>query len=206
MDVYGDELADKIKDDIGAMNRLIDQLLLIAQLDASAASRSPWDRAPLREIAEDVISRLAPGAINQGVQLELQVIEPVAVEGRREAIAAALRNLIENSIRVTPPGQRVTVFVGPSAQLRVRDGGAGLTAEALSQLSRRHARADHASKSGAGLGLAIVSKIMGSHGGRLETRPERRELCLVFGAGAALPAVPAGRRTRKRPDPDPGGQ
>ncbi|GAA0648445.1 sensor histidine kinase [Brevundimonas lenta] len=206
MDVYGDELADKVKADIGAMNRLIDQLLLIAQLDASVAARSPWDRVALREVAEDVIGRLAARAINDDIRLELQVVEPVTVYGRREALAAALRNLIENSLRVTPAGQRVTVFVGPSAQLRVRDGGKGLSPEQLSQLSRRHARADHASKTGAGLGLAIVSKIMGSHGGRLETRPDRRELCLVFGEEAAAVAPKRARRKAKRPDPIPGGQ
>jgi two-component system OmpR family sensor kinase len=176
----GDPVARKIRADVAGMNRLIEQLLLIAQLDAASASRVHHDKVALHEVAADVITRLAPGAIDDGVNLELEIEEPATVLGRREAMAAALRNLVENAMRVTPRGQAVTVFVGPGARIRVRDGGPGVEPDQLNHLSRRLTRADHASLGGAGLGLAIVSRIMASHGGRLETAPARRELQLVF--------------------------
>ena len=50
----------------------------------------------------------------------------------------------------------------------------------LAELSRRYRRGDHASASGAGLGLAIVACIMAAHGGRIETREPRSELSLTF--------------------------
>lgn len=180
LEAYGDPLAHKIKSDIRAMNRLIEQLLLIAQLDADVAARLAYDAVDLADVARDVVSRHAPLAIADGIGLELQVLGAPKVTGRREAIAAALRNLIENGLRVTPRDQQVTVIVGPGAELRVQDGGPGLTPARLDQVSQRLSRADNASFEGAGLGLAIVNKIMASHSGRLTTVPEARELKLVF--------------------------
>lgn len=72
------------------------------------------------------------------------------------------------------------VAAGPGASLSVIDGGGGLTSERLANLSQRYRRGDHASIRGAGLGLAIVSRIMTAHGGRMETRPDRSERILVF--------------------------
>ena len=64
----------------------------------------------------------------------------------------------------------------------MRDEGPGLALERLRDLVQRHRRADHASKDGAGLGLAIVDRIMAAHGGTLETDPADRELVLRFPA------------------------
>jgi signal transduction histidine kinase len=178
--IYGDPLASKIKADIARMNRLVDQLLLIAQLDADAAARTAHDLVALSNVAEEVTARLAPMAIANGRRVELQVLDEAIVYGRREAIAAALRNLIENALRVTGPGGAVTTIVGPGGQLSVQDEGPGLTPEQLTRLVNRLSRADHASSDGAGLGLSIVSKIAESHHGTLEARPERRQLRLIF--------------------------
>ncbi|MCS6627902.1 HAMP domain-containing histidine kinase [Roseibacterium beibuensis] len=180
LDSYGDPLARKIRADIAGMNKLVEQLLLLAQLDEASASRVLRDRVELHQVAAGVISSLAPRAIDEGVELELELVEEVAILGRHEAIAAALRNLIENSMRVTRPGVPVTVLVGPGARLRVRDGGPGVDPLQLEHLKRRHCRAGHPSSEGAGLGLAIASRIMASHGGRLETSPTERELQLIF--------------------------
>ena len=106
----------------------------------------------------------------------------VGASPRREAIAAALRNLIENAARVTPAGGTIQVFAGPHALLGVRDEGPGLALERLRDLVQRHRRADRASKGDAGLGLASVDRIMAAHGGTLETDPADRELVLRFPA------------------------
>jgi signal transduction histidine kinase len=74
----------------------------------------------------------------------------------------------------------VRVAAGPGACLHVADEGPGLSAEALARLTRRHARADHASREGAGLGLNIVERIMAAHGGTLRSDAERRTLTLRF--------------------------
>lgn len=176
--------AARLKSDVAAMQRLISQLLLLAQIDAATAAQLAPETIALKDVAVDVVSLMAPGIIAEGKTIALDTCDPVpTVRGRREAIAAALRNLVENAVRVTPPGGTIHVRVGPDAVISVRDGGAGLSPDRLRELVQRHKRADHASKDGAGLGLAIVDRIMAAHGGTLETDPARRELFLRFPSG-----------------------
>lgn len=170
----------RLKRDVSAMSRLVDQLLVLAQLDAQAAAPVSATSVDLAEIATEIVSQYAPLAVADDKSVALELNGDVLVKGRREAIGAALRNLVENGLRVTPSSGTVTVTAGPGARLSVSDGGGGLTPERLADLSQRYRRGDHASTSGAGLGLAIVSRIMAAHGGWIETRPDRSELILVF--------------------------
>ncbi|WOF45004.1 HAMP domain-containing histidine kinase [Sphingopyxis indica] len=173
--------AVRLKGDVAAMRRLIDQLMLLAQIDAATAAQLAPEPVSLADLAGDVVSYLAPAIIAQGKTIALDPGEGATiVPGRREAIGAALRNLIENAVRATPAGGAVKVRVGPGAVIGVRDEGPGLSSERLRDLVRRHSRADHASRDGAGLGLAIVDRIMTAHGGKLATDPAERELSLRF--------------------------
>src|SRR3546814_1964069 len=92
--------------------------MLLAQIDAASAAQFPLESVSLVEIARDVVSLLAPGIIAEGkaITLDAGSGHPVA-RGRREAIAAALRNLIENAVRVTPTGSTVTIRVGPDPEI-----------------------------------------------------------------------------------------
>lgn len=175
------EQAARLKGDVAAMRRLIDQLMLLAQMDAQEAAATATDDVDLAELASDVIARMAPVVIASGRMIELidQGVPP-PVRGRREAIGAALRNLIDNAVRVTPLAGTIQVFLDDSARIRVSDGGPGLSAEQLDRLVQRTARADHASPDGAGLGLAIIHRIMQVHGGAIRTAPETSSLILEF--------------------------
>lgn len=175
--------APRLRGDLLAMRRLIDQLMLLARVDAQNFARSIRDTLSLADVSADVVSLLAPAAIGADKSLSLtRVGEAPVITGQREAVAAALRNIVENALRVTPAGGTVTVFIGPGPRLRVKDEGAGLTPARLQELTRRHLRADHASREGAGLGLAIVARIMAAHGGRLHSAPDAREVILDFAA------------------------
>lgn len=172
--------AAQLRLDVAAMRRLIDQLMLLAQIDAEHAAHLPPAPVDLVEVAGDVVAQLAPAVLAGGKAIELSGEAIGAILGRREAVAAALRNLIENALRVTPQGIPVVVLADRPGELAVRDGGAGLSPERLDVLVQRLRRADHASMNGAGLGLAIVARIMAAHGGRLVTNPDKRELRLIF--------------------------
>ena len=172
--------ARQLQQDVAAMSHLIDQLLVLAQLDAHAVAPTAQGPVNLAAIATDCVTHSAPLAVGVGRSVALELHDPSTVAGRREAISAALRNLVENALRVTPPGGTVTVKAGPGPALWVCDGGPGLAPARLVELSRRYRRGDHSSNSGAGLGLAIVSRIMSAHGGRIETRPDTSELGLIF--------------------------
>lgn len=63
----------------------------------------------------------------------MQHCDPLPVSGRREAVAAAVRNLFENAIRVKPDGDDVIARCGPGPQMRVSDGGQGTDASLPAQ-------------------------------------------------------------------------
>ncbi|WBH18040.1 sensor histidine kinase [Sphingomonas radiodurans] len=170
--------ASRLREDVAQMRRLIDQLMLLAQVEADAASLTSPSRIDLADLAGDVIARMAPIALDRSAHLELAADMPVWASGRREAIGAALRNLLENALRVTPPGGTILVRVTADGTMAVRDEGPGLSTSSLADLVGRHRRADYASTDGAGLGLAIVDRIVKAHGGTLSTAPDAREIRL----------------------------
>lgn len=181
LDGMDDPAAVRLKGDVAAMRRLIDQLMLLAQMDAQEAAATATDSVDLADLAGDVVARCAPGVIHAGRMIELASEgAPVLVRGRYEAIAAALRNLIDNAVRVTPPAGTVHVVLDGSAMIRVIDGGPGLSEDQLGLLVKRNRRADHASPDGAGLGLAIVDRIMQVHRGAIRTDPVNSTLILDF--------------------------
>jgi len=172
--------ARRMLNDLAAMNRLIEQLLILAQLDAYAAAPQPFSTLNLSDVALDAINQMALDAARRGVTLALQLNNPRPVSGRREALAAAIRNLIENAIRVTPDGGEVVVTCGPGPKLRVSDGGQGIDPSALAELCDRFRRGDHASTGGAGLGLSIVARVMEVHRGAIGTDKTAAAFVLSF--------------------------
>ncbi len=180
LDRLGSSEALRLKKDVAAMNRLVGQLMLMAQVESYVAAPIARDPVSLAEVAAEVAAQLAPLAATQGRHLELKIHAEVMVAGIRETLVAAVRNLVDNALRVTPVDGLVVISVGPGPKICVGDEGPGLSPNDLERLSRRFARADHASASGAGLGLAIVARIVEIHDAELVTDPQKKEICLSF--------------------------
>lgn len=157
--------AERAQQDVQSMARLVDQLLGMARLEAMPADRMPT--IDLAEIARDVVARLAPIAIEAGRELAFSDQGGALALGEGEAISAALRNLVENALRVTPAGGTVLVEAGPGPELLVADEGPGLPADGVATLFERWRQGDTTTRGRAGLGLAIVARTMEIHGGRV---------------------------------------
>jgi len=155
-----------LRADVDRMARLVNQLLLVAQLEALTIH--PDDKADLSALATELATLLAPYAIksDRGVAV-LNADHPVVVRGNRDALYQALRNLAENALKYTPPGTEIEIEVDRSGAVSVSDFGPGIPEAQREHLFRRFWRADRRHSSGAGLGLAIAHRIAMAHAGQL---------------------------------------
>ena len=164
--VEGNGEITKIKTDVVRMNRLVDQLLRVARLDAIALDVS--DAVDLNDVASEIVAAMVPWSLARKRTIALQAdTEPVLVKGNRYAIGDAVRNLVENAVAHAPPSSEVTVSTSTNGTVSVADHGPGISAEQRKHIFERFWRGSGKGGSGAGLGLAIVMEIMKAHQGSI---------------------------------------
>ncbi|RYG32142.1 MAG: HAMP domain-containing histidine kinase [Burkholderiales bacterium] len=169
LELDGDKIdRQKLSDEVEALIRLTSQLLASANAERLAIDTTA--RADLTELARDVVSSMTPLAIQAGVDLGYSEKSAKAeVCGDSDAISHALRSLIENALKYTPPGKAVTVQVADDPPtLTITDEGPGVPAIRRDKIFERHSRSQFVNGSGAGLGLSIVRRIMTAHRGKID--------------------------------------
>src|SRR5881296_983259 len=131
------------------------------------------------EVVESVLAIIKPRADVGGVTLTADLPGPLTVHADRDRLAQILINLVDNAVKYTPHGGRVTVSARPVAAGRVvvaiEDTGVGIPAEDLPRITERFYRVDKARSrelGGTGLGLAIVKHLVAAHGGQLDIESE----------------------------------
>ena len=99
---------------------------------------------------------------------------PAPIRADRDALALALRNLVDNALKYSPEVSPVRVSVQPRgafAGISVEDQGAGIGKDERRKVFRKFVRgtaADAMNVKGTGIGLAMAEQIVRAHGGRLE--------------------------------------
>ncbi|SDS70754.1 sensor histidine kinase [Bradyrhizobium canariense] len=160
------KLRQKLHDDIDSMSRIINQLLEVAELDAVVVTQS--EQTDLASVGSEVVQAMAPLALRQNRSVALMAAaEPVWVRGNAEMIRRAIRNLVENALHHTPPGTTVEVNVGRDGSVLVSDEGPGVPPAERELIFQRFWRKDRRRSGGAGLGLAIVRRIVDAHNGSI---------------------------------------
>jgi signal transduction histidine kinase len=152
------------------MDRLIEQLLTLAHVDAdSALNREPTD---LRHVVSGVVRDLQPLADAKHVALSVARVEPALVLGDELKLSQLVANLVDNAIKYSPNTARVIVSVWQqrdAAFVTVSDTGQGIPAPEIDNVFRRFHRVDSVrstnGRGGHGLGLPLCRWIARAHGG-----------------------------------------
>lgn len=161
------------------LTRLVDQLLDLSRLESGDV---PIEREEVEfePLLSQVLSEIEVASSGCGVAVESKLpggLPPVFVD--RERIHQVLFNLLDNAVRFTPTGGRVTVSAtrrDGTLEVRVSDTGAGIASEHLPRLFERFYRVDPARSrdgGGTGIGLAIARSVVEAHGGRIWAESER---------------------------------
>jgi signal transduction histidine kinase len=131
------------------------------------------------ELTEQVVDECREMAASADHRLELHAAEGhPRIRADREAMAIALRNLVDNAIKYSPESSTVTVSVkrqGDLAGISVEDQGMGIPKEEQRDVFQRFVRGSSArtlNVKGTGIGLAMAAQIVKAHGGRLELSSE----------------------------------
>lgn len=156
--------ADNLREDADAMSHIVEQLLSAAEFEGVQVG--PGEFADLHKVCSDVIAFMAPMALAQDKDLALGGREaPLILRGNEQMLYQAVRNLVENALKYSPPGTCVEIALDPEGRVLVMDRGPGVPEEERQLIFRRFWRGDRSKTNGAGLGLAIVARVAEAHGG-----------------------------------------
>lgn len=154
-----------------SLARRTEQLLALARLEAGAAS-GPRSKVDLAVLALDVVDELSPIIARGNVELAIDHLEDgLVVEGYPVALAALLRNLLDNAFRHVPVGGNVALSIArrdAHAVIEVVDDGPGIPAERRAGMFGRFQRGADTHGTGYGLGLSIVQRAAELHGASVE--------------------------------------
>jgi two-component system sensor histidine kinase QseC len=156
---------------LAALARRIEQLLVLARLESGAAAGQAA-AVDLVAVAAEVIEELAPVIAESDVELGFTAShERIIVRGYEAALAALIRNLIENAMRHVPAGGQVQLSIGRGMRevwLEVIDDGPGIPPEHRAQVFNRFHREAASRGDGYGLGLSIVQRAAQLHDATIE--------------------------------------
>jgi two-component system phosphate regulon sensor histidine kinase PhoR len=161
------------------LGRLLNDLTDLSNIELGKVSLR-IERTALDEIVDSVIAIISPRAESGGVTLEAALPADLPmVRADRDRLAQILINLVDNAVKYTPAGGRVTVSADHAppdvVEIAVRDTGVGIPAADLPRITERFYRVDKARSrelGGTGLGLAIVKHLVIAHGGELRIESE----------------------------------
>ena len=142
---------------------------LVMESKVEAGAKVDLARLALRPIVEDVVTAMASGGV---VPVRVEVDSEVRVRADKQMLISALTNLIQNAIKFTRSGGKVEVRAAAADDavvIEVRDECGGLPPGSTETLFTPFVQRA-TDRTGAGLGLSIVCKIMLAHGGRVRVR------------------------------------
>lgn len=154
------------RESLAALARRVEQLLSLARLEASSRAEQNSD-IDLLAVARNVIEELSSLIGDSDVELDVALADgTLIVHGHEVALAALLRNLLENALRHVPLGGQVRLSIQreqDQAVIDVIDNGEGIPPERRAAVFTRFHREAGSQGEGYGLGLSIVQRAAQLH-------------------------------------------
>ena len=178
LDPQARKLVGKALEQANGMGSLITDMLQVFRL-MNGNVKEVIEPVPLNPLLDTVLAQYELVAHNKGVHLVRGAIEQLpTVYGRQNYLKQAIINLIDNAIKYTKSGGRVTVtaaVVDDVAEIHVTDEGIGIAPAEHSRIFTEFFRGEEAKNvayEGTGLGLVLVKHVMESMGGTVSFKSE----------------------------------
>ncbi|MGB2896298.1 MAG: HAMP domain-containing sensor histidine kinase [Anaerolineales bacterium] len=170
--------AQVVYDESQRLHRLVEDLLELARMDTGQIDFHQ-DRVDIMMLLSAVVERLSVKAAEASVNVINKVSQLPTLIGDGDRLAQVFMNLIDNAIKHTPEGGKVSLwgeFADGWISIHVEDSGSGIPEDELSRIFERFYQLDKARPGGmdrgVGLGLAITREIVRSHQGRMVAQSE----------------------------------
>ena len=170
-----------INDNADRMEKLVQDLLTLSKYDSDRISNKPkeFDLGELAKLCKEKFE-IEIKRKNQKVQCFVTADVPM-VFADRDGVERVILNILSNSIKYTPDGGKVDIYVGyvhNDAYIKIKDTGIGIPKEDLERIFERFYRVDKARSrklGGTGLGLSIAKEIMEKNGGSITIKSKVNE-------------------------------
>jgi PAS domain S-box-containing protein len=164
----------RIQANVRQMEILIDDLLEFSRIGRTAGA---FEDVPSVEIIKDVLDVLGPQLKKRGIKVNVRDNLPV-IHCDRNRIFQVFENLIGNSIKYMGDAESPVIEVGYGKadnfhEFYVKDNGIGIDPEYHQRIFQIFQRLKEVDAKGTGIGLAIVKRITGIHGGSVRVESER---------------------------------
>jgi two-component system, OmpR family, heavy metal sensor histidine kinase CusS len=194
------ELLDDILDQTSMLQTLLNQLLLLSEAEAERL-KTQLECVDLDQLVGRSVNMFQGVAEMRDITLSFIAPQPCQVPGNRTHLKQVVNNLIDNALKYTPAGGRVDVTLrrdGDSAELRIKDTGAGIAPADQHRVFDRFFRADRSGGrqpliEGSGLGLSICKAVVDAHRGsiRCESAKGQGSQFIVRLPVVSTPTTPA---------------
>ena len=174
------EFLGDIDREIDRLSSVVGDLLTLVHID-SHKLRLRREMMVFAETVRESVKRLQPLAKKRGQEISVEITDPCEMFADPGKLAQVCYNIIENAIKYTPDGGKITVRLrrmGRDAVLDISDTGVGIPEEDLAHVFDRFYRVDKARSrdtGGTGLGLSIVQQIVRLHAGSVTVQSKRGE-------------------------------
>lgn len=172
------QVIDDVRDEVKKMTKLVSDLLVVARSDNKALKLKP-QKFNLSALIEQTARLMQPLAEQKKIDLQAENLPKVEIQADEQKIRQLVLILVDNAVKYTPDGGRVSVRYESTGKGRVRfsvsDTGIGIAKEDQAKVFDRFYRVDKARSremGGNGLGLAIAQEIVHLHKGRIWIQSE----------------------------------